>query len=288
MLLWYVFGMNLRVLTYGCGQNVEQRWCDVCCRSISGGNANLLSHQASKAHKSKVQESKKKKPTAITNFFAPPPKPPRLAQLPLIISSPAPSASSSQIPAGTKDIIDIDALKTSLIPDPISTEGIAETDASSSRSIQDTIPTTRLSRLYSLTANLPQSIPIGNQNEPLGCFAVNPQDLILPGQDAWEDVIDPTFNRVIGFGKSTPEIAALIRRGEYGMDGFCNWTKLCIENLEISSLLLETRLDRVMQAMVHLYVLRGFLTLFAKIMVLSSGASEVPLVKTTTRKEPSR
>jgi hypothetical protein len=43
-------------------------------------------------------------------------------------------------------------------------------------------------------------------------------DFVLPGQDAWEDIIDPTFNHVIGFGMSTPEIAALIRRGEYEMD----------------------------------------------------------------------
>ena len=90
-----------------------------------------------------------------------------------------------------------------------------------------------------------------------------------------------TFNCVIGFGKSTPEIAALIRHREYGMDEFYNLTMLCIKHLEILSLLLETRLDWVIQAIVHLYI---FMTLFARIIILSSRPSEVPLVKTTTKK----
>ena len=60
-----------RAPTYGCAQNIEQHWCDVWCHSKYGGDANLLGHQASKAHKSKVEESKKKKLMAITNFFAP-------------------------------------------------------------------------------------------------------------------------------------------------------------------------------------------------------------------------
>jgi hypothetical protein len=77
----------------------------------------------------------------------------------------------------------------------------------------------------------------------LGCFAVRPEDLILPGQDAWEDVINPTFNHMIGFGKSVPEIAAFISCGEYGMDGFCNWTTACIECLNVLTLVLEIRLD---------------------------------------------
>lgn len=109
-----------------------------------------------------------------------------------------------------------------------------------------------LSRLRALTVNLPLSVPIGYQGEPLACFAVNPELLVQPGQDAWEDVVDPTFNQVIGFGRTTIEIAGFIRRGQYGMDGFCNWTAACLESLKISPSLLEMRLDRVMQAMIHL------------------------------------
>ena len=59
---------------------------------------------------------------------------------------------------------------------------------------------------------------------------------------------------------------------------------LCIKHLGILSLLVKTRLDWVIQAMVHLYVLRCFMTLFAKIIILSSRASEAPLVKLPLRK----
>jgi hypothetical protein len=62
-------------------KNIETRYCEVCSRSISGGDANLLSHQTSKAHKLKAGEAKKDKPTAITNFFGPP-KPARPASKP--------------------------------------------------------------------------------------------------------------------------------------------------------------------------------------------------------------
>jgi hypothetical protein len=118
----------------------------------------------------------------------------------------------------------------------------------------ETVHVTLLSRLRILTANLPLSVPIGRQGEPLACFAVNPENLVQAGQDAWEDVVDPTFNQVIGFGRTTVEIAGFIRRGEYGMDGFCNWTEICLERLHIAPSLLEMRLERVAQAMIYLCV----------------------------------
>jgi hypothetical protein len=40
---------------------------------------------------------------------------------------------------------------------------------------------------------------------------------MLPGEDAWEDVVDPAFNQVIGFGMTTVEIMGFIQCGEYGM-----------------------------------------------------------------------
>jgi hypothetical protein len=70
---WHVFEKDTRELTYSCDQNIEQGWCKVCGHSITGRDANLLSHQASKVHKNRVQESKKK-PTIIIKNFAPQPK----------------------------------------------------------------------------------------------------------------------------------------------------------------------------------------------------------------------
>ena len=58
---------------------------------------------------------------------------------------------------------------------------------------------------------------------------------------------------MIGFGTSALDIAGLIRRGQYGMEGFCNWSEACIEQLDIKPSLLEGRLGKVMQAMVNMY-----------------------------------
>jgi hypothetical protein len=109
-----------------------------------------------------------------------------------------------------------------------------------------------LMRLRTYTQNLPLSIPLGTPSDPFANFSSNPEDLIKPGSDAWEHVIDPAFNRVIGFGLTTAQLADLIKWGHYGMDGFCEWTATCINVLHIAPALLETRVERVIDAMVNL------------------------------------
>jgi hypothetical protein len=172
-----------------------------------------------------MADSIRKKPTPITNFFGPP----KLV-LPAFRPDPQPAAA----PAAVTTVIDVDAHP--------------ESDNNSH-------PTRMLARLRALTVSLPSSVPVGTSAEPLGCFASDPQLLLLPGQDTWEDVIDPTYNRVLGFGKTTVEISGIIRRGKFGMDGVCNWTQSCIKKLDIAPALLEMRLDRLMQAIINVYVI---------------------------------
>jgi hypothetical protein len=160
----------------------------VCSRSISGGDANLLSHQTSKAHRPKAGEAKKDKPTAITNFFGPP-KPARPAFKPQPVLLPPPS-DGPQSRVGlevAKAVVDIATLEN--VPLPI-TKGAS----TSGPNLMESSQLSLLLRLRVLTANLPLSVPIGRPDEPLACFAVNPRDFIQPGKDAWEDVIDPAFN----------------------------------------------------------------------------------------------
>jgi hypothetical protein len=203
----------------------------------------------SKAHKSEVEKSTRKKPAPITNFFKP--QPPTATGSACTVDA----LSYQNQPNTEKTVIDVDTLLDLPSLDPVQPGSALEPGPLHSGLIhQSAAQPTLLSQLRTLTASLPVSIPIGKRDEAFGCFAINPEDLVLPGQDAWEDVIDPTFNRVIGFGKSTPEIAALIRRGEYGMDGFCKWTTACIEQLGIPSSVLEMRLEWVMHAMVHMYI----------------------------------
>lgn len=102
--------------------------------------------------------------------------------------------------------------------------------------------------------HLPDSVPIGQDTEPFAVFSGNPRDLIAAEDDPWEDVIDPSLNRVIGFGTSTRQIADMIRRGPLGIDGFCRWIEICMVELKISPELLEMRLERVFDALKLLYV----------------------------------
>ena len=155
----------------------------MCHHSISGGDANFLTHQTSKAHKSELEKSTKKKPAAITNFFKP--QPPTATG-----SARAVDALSYQNQPNTeKTVIDVDALLDLPSLDPVQPGSALEPGPSHSRQLA-TQPSL-LSRLHTLTASLPVSIPIGKQDEAFSCFAINPEDLVLPGQDAWEDIIDP-------------------------------------------------------------------------------------------------
>ena len=69
-----------------------------------------------------------------------------------------------------------------------------------------------------------------------------------PRSDTWEDVINPAFNHIIGFRLTTVQLTSPIRWGHYGMDGFCEWTAMCINVLHIPALL-EMRVERVINAM---------------------------------------
>lgn len=176
-----------------------------------------------------------KKQAPITSFFGPP-KP-----------------ASPELHHGSLSPSTTEALRLSQVL-------IIDVDAEFADSESTAIPNGHplLSRLRALTSSLPLSVPIGLSTDVLACFAQDPRVLLLPGQDAWEELIDPTYNRAIGFGKSTAEIQGLIRRGKFGMDGFCDWTTVCFELLlDKAPALLELRLEKIIQAMINLYVINS-------------------------------
>ena len=115
-------------------------------------------------------------------------------------------------------------------------------------------PSALISRLCNLAANLLASVPLSSKNEPLSCFDTSPIDSIPPQKDAWESVINPTLDHVIEFDKSTPEMASFIRHGPLGMDMFCNWIIVCIEDLGISTDILEEWLECIIEVMINWWV----------------------------------
>jgi hypothetical protein len=114
-----------------------------------------------------------------------------------------------------------------------------------------------ITRLCALSSQLPEDIPIGQESDPFAIFSGDPQESIVANSndDPWEYVVDPALNRVIGFGVSARQIADIIKRGPFGIDGFCQWIKICMVELEVSPVLLEMRLVRVFDALKLLYVL---------------------------------
>ena len=198
--------------------NSGTRWCLVCNRNVGGGTRNFDKHEASKPHLDNVaRAAHEKPPQPITNFFSrPKPTPPTLNMGPQLIAI---------------------ASKSTFKNPPIPSKGHP-----------------LITRLRALVASLPTSVPIGTDNDEFACFVVDLMTMVQPGNDLWEDVINPTYDWVIGFGRSALDIVGLIRRGQYRMVGFCNWSEACIERLDILPSLLEGRLGKVMQAMINMYV----------------------------------
>jgi hypothetical protein len=223
----------------------------LCNKDIKGGDVNLMHHENGAKHlrklaiadKREAEKQSRNAPGSIMKFFGASTRPTASAQ---------PSASSSQI-ASDADLPSDDEIQASGPVQTLKSQSKFQPDRQPDLEIIEVPAPSALliSRLRNLAANLPASVPLGSENEPLSCFATSPVDSIPPGEDAWESVINPTLDRVIGFGKSTPEIASFIRRGPLGMDGFCNWITACIEDLGISTDILEGRLERVMQAMIN-------------------------------------
>ena len=72
-------------------------------------------------------------------------------------------------------------------------------------------------------------------------------------EDAWEDVVNPTLDRVLGFGRSTDSLRALIRRGKYGMDSLHQYLTSCVSDLNIDAAMFEGKVERLIEVMEQLY-----------------------------------
>lgn len=221
----------------------------------TGGPKNFEIHLTSKKHLMNVNAeedmSKTVKNALISDFFIKQRDPPQPFQAPSAPQLLAPNT-PTLTPAGP-----------SRAP-RIGTSGVTSTQAHRSHLL--------VSRLRTTSARLPES-------DLFAVFSGDPRDSIEADDDPWESVIDPCLNRVIGFGVSTRQIADLIRRGPYGIDGFCRWIEICMIELEVSPELLEMKLERIFDALGLLYA--SFLALIMKatphtVLSPQSGADDGP------------
>ena len=107
--------------------------------------------------------------------------------------------------------------------------------------------------LCNATESLPESVPLATAADTLAQFS---GDLSLgeDDEDAWQ-MVDQALNRIIGYGGTVDEISTLIWCGEFGIDGLCCWLEKCVSTLRIEEVLLENKVNHLVEAMVKLCIL---------------------------------
>jgi hypothetical protein len=107
-----------------------------------------------------------------------------------------------------------------------------------------------LTRLRMTSKALPVSVPEGTIDDELaklsGDFSLEVAN--VEPDEVWE-YINKATDRVFGYGMGTQELSALIRHGQYGMDGVCDWLERAVIKLGSEAILLEGRIGRLIDAM---------------------------------------
>ncbi|KAI3998057.1 hypothetical protein K525DRAFT_275669 [Schizophyllum commune Loenen D] len=107
-----------------------------------------------------------------------------------------------------------------------------------------------LNRLRTKIERMPDDIPLSVHGDELYKFVSSDFTVDSPSE-AWE-VLDPALNRVFGYGVTTESVAAIIRRGEYGMLGVVQILEMFVENYEgIEGGLLEGKVQCMIEAIEH-------------------------------------
>ncbi|KAF8908219.1 hypothetical protein CPB84DRAFT_1744384 [Gymnopilus junonius] len=200
-------------------------FCNICKINVKlgfGGEKNWQQHIQSNAHRKGEAGTSQTKP--ITAFFA-------------TKASDLPRASSYTC----QNVLSPPRLfnKLSATPTDIPSPSIS------------TLSSILFMRLRNSIDSLPEAIPIGTATNILAGFSGNPAAGIEDGDEVWEK-IDTALNRVIGFGVTGDETTALIQRGEFGMDGLYHWLEGCVSELRVDKVLLEGKINCLVDAMVKL------------------------------------
>ena len=114
-------------------------------------------------------------------------------------------------------------------------------------------PSALFQSLKNCIDTLPTTVESASKTNILARFSGDPILEVEEGTDPWES-LDPALNIVVGYGASVEEIAGIIRRGDYGMDGMYQWLKKCVTVLNVDEVLLEKKVQRLIDAMILLCV----------------------------------
>jgi len=220
----------------------SKRFCDVCQSDVKigfGGEANWTTHLNSGPHTHARAAMQKNK---ISNYFS------------KASEQPTPSSSISQ---PERLISTVFATAASYPSDEPGTVNFRDLDITALDNNEDSpmqaldLPPSSgslINQLRAVTQSLPSSIAIGTEDDVLAQFSeplvVNPNEC----DDAWQ-MIDKILNGAIGYDMSVAGVTAIIRRGRLGMDGMCDWLEACISKHGVHPMLLEGKIQRLLDAM---------------------------------------
>ena len=221
------------------------RTCDVCKIDVKlsfGGEANWNSHLESRAHRENEGKTAKSK-SLMTWFQKSTAKSKAAASSTPMLSNNLPSSSSLVISVGGKSLADSIG---------ISDDEVQVVDREPALA-HHSPPSALFQSLRNCIDTLPTTVESASKTDLLARFSGDPTLEVEEGSDPWES-LDPALNIVVGYGASVKEIAGIIRRGDYGMDGMYRWLKKCVTVLKVDEVLLEKKVQRLIDAMILLCV----------------------------------
>lgn len=174
---------------------------------------------------------KKMKDASIFSFLRKKPAP-----VPSTVSAPP----LIQLPLPRNDLLSL--LEPSVPLVPVATEN----------SVSSTLPATHIiTRLRTAIAQLPSTVPEGNDEEPLAAFSGDPSLLAEPDtspDELWEEVLNGMMKRHLGWGPIT-DTGGLVRRGKKGLDGLLQFVEYFVLQRNVDASLFEGKLTSLMDVL---------------------------------------
>lgn len=89
------------------------------------------------------------------------------------------------------------------------------------------------------------NVPRASANSPLAGFAANPMSYIGPEAEDWEILLGPMIKSAFGWGvdENRAAVKGMMRRGEYGLDGFHDFMKHFVVHRGLKSELFESKVE---------------------------------------------
>jgi hypothetical protein len=70
---------------------------------------------------------------------------------------------------------------------------------------------------------------------------------MVENAEIWE-AVNPTLDRILGFGRTKEEIRTIVRRGEQGLQGFCAFLRYLVEEKGVTAGLLDRKINTLLSA----------------------------------------